>query len=237
MEKVTRCDACAIRHRAVCSALDRDELLALNRISTRKHIPKGQTIFSEGEPRGYFSNIVSGVVKLTKSLDDGRQHIIGLLFAPDFVGRAYRSDNPYFAEAATDVELCMFPTTGFERILKEHPSLEHRLFELTLSELDASQEWMLLLARKTAAEKVASFLLMLARRAENLGCAHSGKANSIQIDLPLTRAEIADCLGLTIETVSRQITKLKTAHVIDLLNYREIAVPDLDRLRKAAHFS
>jgi CRP/FNR family transcriptional regulator, anaerobic regulatory protein len=237
MQKMTRCDTCAIRHRSVCEALDRTQLAALSRISGRKLVPKGQTILSEGERSNVFGNIVSGVVKLTKSLEDGRQHIIGLLFAPDFVGRAYRADNPYFAEAATDVELCVFPTTAFERLLKEHPALEHRLFELTLSELDVCQEWMLLLARKTAAEKVATFLLMLARRAQNLGCAHSAKEQAIRIDLPLSRAEIADCLGLTIETVSRQITKLKTAKVVELVNYREIAVPDLGALERAACYS
>jgi CRP/FNR family transcriptional regulator len=237
MENVTRCDACAIRHRALCEALNRDELMALNRISVRKFVPKGQTILSEGEERSVFANIVSGMVKLTKSLEDGRQHIVGLLFASDFLGRAYRPDNPYFAEAATDVELCIFPTAGFERVLNSHPALEHRLLELTLSELDASREWMLLLARKTAAEKVASFLLMLAKRASNLGCAHSLKEQAIQIDLPLSRLEIADCLGLTIETVSRQMTKLRAAKVIELLNFREIAVPDLNLLKRAANQS
>jgi CRP/FNR family transcriptional regulator len=237
MEKYTRCDACAIRHRALCEALSRPELMALNQISSRKLVPKGKTILAEGEERSFFANIVSGVVKLTKSLEDGRQHIIGLLFAPDFLGRAYRPDNPYFAEAATDVELCIFPTTSFERIVQSRPSLENRLLQMTLSELDASQEWMLLLARKTAAEKVASFLLMLAKRAPNIGCSHSAKEPSIRIGLPLSRAEIADYLGLTIETVSRQMTKLKMAKIIELTNYREIAVPDLTRLQQAAHCS
>ncbi len=233
-ERALRCDACAIRHRGVCEVLDREELLALNRISAKKIVPKGQMILGEGDARTVFANIISGVVKLTKSLEDGRQHIIGLLFPPDFLGRAYRPDNPYFAEAATEVELCIFPTSGFERILRAHPALEHRLFELTLSELDASREWMLLLARKTAAEKVASFLLMLAKRAPALGCPHMPKPQTIRIELPLSRAEIADCLGLTIETVSRQMTRLKTAKIIELLDYREIAVPDLAKLERAA---
>jgi CRP/FNR family transcriptional regulator len=197
-------------------------------------IPKGGMILIEGDAQSVFASIVSGVVKLTKSLEDGRQHIVGLLFAPDFIGRAYRADNPYFAEAATEVELCVFPAGTFERLLKDHPSLEHRLFELTLSELDACQEWMLLLARKTAAEKVASFLLMMARRAANLGCVHSAKQEALRIHLPLSRAEIADCLGLTVETVSRQMTQLKAANVIGLLNYREIVVPDIARLQAAA---
>ncbi len=235
VENLTRCGTCAIRHRAICDALGADEIQALNRLSRRRAVPAGQLILGEGEARTIFANIVSGVVKLTKTLDDGRQHIIGLLFASDFLGRAFRSDNPYFAEAATDVELCVFPTAGFERLLNEHPGLEHRLFQYTLTELDACQEWMLLLARKKAEERVASFLLMIAKRVPNLGCAQPERPNEVRFVLPLSRAEISDCLGLTIETVSRQITRLKTKGVIELVNYREIVIPDVRRLRQAAY--
>ena len=237
VENVTRCGACTIRHRAICDALATTEIQALNRLSRKRSIPAGQMILGEGEARSVFANIVSGVVKLTKTLDDGRQHIIGLLFASDFLGRAFREDNPYFAEAATDVELCVFPTAGFEKILNEHPGLEHRLFQFTLTELDACQEWMLLLARKKAEERVASFLLMIARRVPNLGCSAPNNENEVRFVLPLSRTEISDCLGLTIETVSRQITRLKTKGVIELLNYREILIPDVRRLQRAAYDS
>ncbi len=237
VENVTRCTTCAIRHKAICDALSPDEIQALNRLSRKRSVAAGQMILGEGEARSIFANIVSGVVKLTKTLDDGRQHIIGLLFASDFLGRAFRQDNPYFAEAATDVELCVFPTAGFEKLLKEHPGLEHRLFQFTLTELDACQEWMLLLARKKAEERVASFLLMIAKRVPNLGCKESHKPNEVRFVLPLSRAEISDCLGLTIETVSRQITRLKTKGVIELMNYREIFIPDIHRLQQAAYDS
>jgi len=198
-------------------------------------VPAGQTILGEGEANTIFANIVSGVVKLTKTLDDGRQHIIGLLFASDFLGRAFRRDNPYFAEAATDVELCVFPAAGFEKLLPDHPGLEHRLFEFTLTELDACQEWMLLLARKKAEERVASFLLMIAKRVPNMGFPHAVKRGGIHFQLPLSRAEVSDCLGLTIETVSRQMTRLKTKGVIELINYREIVIPDVRALQEAAY--
>jgi len=237
VENVTRCTTCAIRHKAICDALSPDEIQALNRLSRKRSVAAGQMILGEGEERSIFANIISGVVKLTKTLDDGRQHIIGLLFASDFLGRAFRHDNPYFAEAATDVELCVFPTAGFEKLLNEHPGLEHRLFQFTLTELDACQEWMLLLARKKAEERVASFLLMIAKRVPNLGCEQSHKPNEVRFVLPLSRAEISDCLGLTIETVSRQITRLKTKGVIELMNYREIFIPDVHRLQQAAYDS
>jgi len=195
----------------------------------------GQVILGEGDARSIFANVVVGVVKLTKTLEDGRQHIIGLLFPSDFMGRTFRIDNPYSAEAATDVELCVFPTGSFERVLADHPGLEHRLLQFTLTELDACREWMLLLARKKAEERVASFLLMIAKRVPNIGCAHSAKTNEVRFELPLSRAEIADCLGLTIETVSRQITRLKTKRAIELISNREIFVPDIGRLREIAY--
>ncbi len=111
------------------------------------------------------------------------------------------------------------------------------MFQFTLTELDACQEWMLLLARKKAEERVASFLLMIAKRVPNLGAAASEKENEVRFVLPLSRTEISDCLGLTIETVSRQITRLKTKGVIELMNYREILIPDIHRLQQVAYDS
>ena len=167
-------------------------------------------------------------------MPDGRQQIVGLLFAPDFVGRAYCETNPYFAEAATAVELCCFPRDRFEALLKEFPGLEHRLFERTLNELDSAREWMVLLGRKTATEKVASFLFLLAKRAQMTGCPHGPAAAYTLFELPLSRADIADYLGLTIETVSRQITKLRAQGHIDLVNTQQLSVPSINVLCNAA---
>ncbi len=231
---IERCQKCSVRHKAVCGALNDAELARLNQIARTRQIKPGQTVFSDQEQPEFFANIVSGVIKLTKTLSDGRQQIVGLLFAPDFLGRAYGGESPYLAEAATDVELCCFPSDNFEHMLGDFPDLEHRLFENTLDELDSAREWMLLLGRKTAQEKVASFLLMIAHRAPNIGCAHSDEMNFVQFALPLSRADIADYLGLTIETVSRHFTKLKSDGVINIINNREIAVPDIDMLANRA---
>lgn len=229
-----RCAACAVRHRAVCGALTATELARLNRIARRTHIPAGAIIFHAQEEASFFANIVSGVVKLSKSLADGRQQIVGLQFAPDFLGRAFGGENPYFAEAVTDVELCQFSKTKFEKLLLEYPSLEQTLFERTLDELDSAREWMLLLGRKTAVEKVATFLLLLARRASDQGCAPVEAGDVTRIVLPITRADIADYLGLTIETVSRQITRFKSKDIIRMVNNRTIIIPDLAALEDIA---
>ena len=225
-----RCDVCAIRHRAVCGALSGEELGMMNAISRQRVLQPGEPILSAGDPISWFGNIVTGAVKLTKLLSDGRQQIVGLQFPPDFLGRAFKERSPYFAEAATEVELCIFPKPAFEKILKEKPDLEFRLFQDTLDELDAARDWMLLLGRKTAAEKVASFLHMIARRSPMIGCAHHNGGDEIRFQMPLNRSEIADYLGLTIETVSRQIGRLKSDGVLQLHATREFSILDMDRL-------
>ena len=114
-----RCEHCSVRHQAVCGAMDEVQIRKLAQIAHRKKLSVGQTIISDEEPVDFFANVISGAVKLTKTLPDGRQQIVGLLFAPDFLGRAYSKNNPYTAEAATDVEICTFPNAAFERLVGE----------------------------------------------------------------------------------------------------------------------
>lgn len=205
-----------------------EQIAQLNKIAHRRVIPAGRTIMSDQEPVSFFANIISGTVKLTKTTADGRQQIVGLLFPPDFLGRAFSRHNLYFAEAATDVEICVFPNDRFEALVADYPELQHRLFAKTLDELDAAREWMLLLGRKTAEEKVASILLILAERARRMQ--HPVDTAAISFEIPLTRADLADHLGLTIETVSRQMTRLRTMHVITTVNSRLITINDMRRL-------
>ncbi len=229
-----RCEQCAIRHQAICGALNDAELRRLSEIARQRQVKAGEPIVSAEDEATSFANIVSGVVKLSKILPDGRQQIVGLQFAPDFLGRPYRKRAPFFAEAASDVQLCVFPRAGFERLLGEIHDLETRLFQDTLDELDAARDWMLLLGRKTAAEKVATFLSLVARRNAMIGCAHTPALAKQTIILPLTRAEIADYLGLTIETVSRQLGRLKSQGVLAVGSNRAITVLDPEALEAAA---
>jgi len=225
------CSSCEARHRGICGALNPDQLVTLAHASARHRMGVGEELLGDAENINRYSNILSGVVKLTKSLSDGRQQIVGLQFAPDFLGRPLRAESAVNAEAATDVELCSFPRATIERMMTEQPDLKHRLLEQALKELDQAREWMVMLGRKTAAEKVASFLLMIAR---NIDPAAADNRRFAVFDLPLTRAEIADFLGLTIETVSRQMTRLRTDGVIRIENNRHITVDDLARLEKRA---
>lgn len=231
---VFRCRHCAVRNRAVCGAMSDDQIVRLSEISHRRKFSAGQMIMSDEEPATFLANIVSGAIKLTKTIADGRQQIVGLLFSTDFLGRTFSRSNPYFAEAASDVEVCMFPNDGFERLINVYPELKNLLFERTLDELDAARDWMLLLGRKSAAEKVASFLFLLARRSATAECPDRGETRHVRFDLSLRRADMADYLGLTTETISRQLTRLKALGVIRMIDMRTIEVPALPALAEAA---
>ncbi|MCV0397177.1 MAG: Crp/Fnr family transcriptional regulator [Rhizobiaceae bacterium] len=225
------CASCEARHRGICGALEPDQLVALAKSSAKHKVGGGTELVGDAEEIETYSNVLSGVVKLTKSLPDGRQQIVGLQFAPDFLGRPFKAESEINAEAATDVGLCSFPKAAIDRLMKAAPALEHRLYQQTLRELDEARAWMVTLGRKTASEKIASFLLMIAR---NIDPTAGSDMRSAAFDLPLTRADIADFLGLTIETVSRQITKLRADGVIHVENNRRVTVPDLSRLEARA---
>lgn len=220
------CVSCEARHRGVCGALEPAQLLALAKVSHKQNMSEGTELAGDATRADTYSNVLSGVVKLTKSLSDGRQQIVGLQFAPDFLGRPFKSENEMSASAATDVSLCSFPKSAVDRMLRESPGLEHRLLEQTLKELDEARLWMVTLGRKTAPEKVASFLLLIARNSNPTAARDAAAA----FDLPLTRADIADFLGLTIETVSRQLTRLRADRVIRIENNRHVTVDSLARL-------
>lgn len=222
------CRACDARHAGVCATLTPVQLMELNRHSTRRKVEAGNELIGQGETVSYYSNILSGVVKLSKMMADGRQQIVGLQFAPDFLGRPHLSESTMTAEAATQTEICSFPKSLVERLSTEAPDFERKLHSQSLKELDEAREWMLTLGRKTAQEKVASFLYMIATHIDP----DNGDRNTF--DLPLSRADIADFLGLTIETVSRQMTKLRKDGVIMIENNRHVTVPCLDRLNTAA---
>jgi len=215
----------------VCGALDSEQLVALAKSSFKQKAAEGTELVGDAERVETYSNVLSGVVKLTKTLSDGRQQIVGLQFAPDFLGRPFKVESEINAEAATETALCSFPKAAIERMMKTSPQLEHRLYQQSLRELDEARSWMVTLGRKTAAEKIASFLLLIARHIDPAADPHRENA---AFDLPLTRADIADFLGLTIETVSRQITKLRAEGVIRVENNRHVIVPSLDRLEVRA---
>ncbi|MEQ1647917.1 MAG: Crp/Fnr family transcriptional regulator [Hyphomicrobiaceae bacterium] len=226
-----RCETCAVRHRSLCGALEQKEVERLSQISRRTTIPAGKAIVAEGDKAVFVANILSGTVKLTRSLEDGRRQIVGLQFPSDFLGRPFRTHWSVQAEAVSEVELCQFDRKQFEQMITDFPTLEQRLLARVLDELDRIREWLFIVGRKTAAERVASLLVMIADREHDAGCG-SSLHETVVFDLPISRSEMADCLGLTIETVSRQMSQLTAQGAIDLRNSRSVHIPDLQRLRR-----
>jgi CRP/FNR family transcriptional regulator, anaerobic regulatory protein len=229
-----RCDLCVARYRALCSTLSGEQLERLSGMGRRRTVPANHYIFRDGDEALYFAAVLSGVVKLIKTTAGGEQHIIGLVYAQDFLGHTFAKHHRFSAAAATEVELCMFPRAPFTRLLDDFPSIERWLFEFTASELDHCRDWTLTLGRKSSYERVASLLLMIARRARTTAQAPL-PGNFAQFELPLTRSELADYLGLTLETVSRMIGKLKRKGLIELRSTREVIVPDIGHLATVAN--
>jgi CRP/FNR family transcriptional regulator len=222
------CRSCEARHGGVCGSMTPQQLTELSKYTTRKMLPPGAEVHGQGEDINAYANILKGVIKLTKMMPDGRQQIVGLQFAPDFLGRPFAKESSLAAESATDSEICSIPKAVLDRMVKSSPDLEHSLHRQALTELDEARDWMLTLGRKTAQEKVASFLYLIATHFDP-EC-----VDEVSFELPLTRADIADFLGLTIETVSRQMTKLRGEGIINVENNRHVSVPELDRLAEVA---
>ncbi len=180
----------------------------------------------------FVGSVVSGIATLTQTMEDGRTQMVGLLLPSDFVGRPGRDSAAYDVVATTDLVMCCFRKKPFEELMMTTPHIAQRLLQMTLDELDAAREWMLVLGRKTAREKIASLLSIIARRDASIH--KTGMSGPIVFDLPLTREAMADYLGLTLETVSRQISALKKDQVITLEGKRHVTIPDMGRLMEEA---
>jgi CRP/FNR family transcriptional regulator, anaerobic regulatory protein len=218
------CEDCRVRLFSVCGALESSELDELDRISQHRNFSARTTLFEQGALAGSVFNVTEGIVRLYKSLPDGRRQIVGFALPGDFLGLALQDRFGVTAEAVTDVGVCRFTRSAFLAFVDGKPHLLRRLHEFAGHELSLAQEQMLLLGRRTAEEKVAAFLLNLQSRYGRIG------AMSVTVPLPMSRQDIADYLGLTIETVSRTMTKLAREKAV-------VIVPDgvrlLDRARLA----
>ena len=163
------CQACEIRHLTFCAGLQDHEIGALSSIVTRLRLEPKEALFYETDDPAHVFNVTSGTVRLYKLLTDGQRQITGFLLPGDFLGLAGKSGYSYGAEAITEAELCRFPRRKLDQVFDRFPQLERRLFHIASDELVAAQEQMLLLGRKTAAEKLASFLLRLSERQQQRG--------------------------------------------------------------------
>ena len=229
------CDSCVVRNRAICSALEGKEIDALNAIGRTRKLKAGESLIWEGEDSVLVANVIDGVLKLSTGTEDGREQIVGVVYPSEFIGRPFGGTTNHGVTALTDSQVCVFSRRDFDAFAREHPKLEHKLLERTLGELDRTRRWMLLLGRKSASEKLATFLLEMTERLTPSTCETKfDQPGQQRIDLPFSRQQIADVLGLTIETVSRQFTRLKNEGIVDLPSRREVVILDRDALTAEA---
>jgi CRP/FNR family transcriptional regulator len=218
------CQNCEVRDKAICSALNDDELLQLNKITTEVILDANGIAFLEGDDSTYLFNLVSGAIRLSKSLPDGRRQITGFLFPGDFLGLSVADTYAYSAEAIIESKLCRFERKRLTHLLEEFPRLEQRLLSLASNELVQAQDHLLILGQKTASERLATLLWKFAERiGREDGDGH-------EIELPMNRADIGAYVGLTIETVSRTFGNLRNQGVIEVRDARFIRIPDLEQL-------
>jgi CRP/FNR family transcriptional regulator len=217
------CLTCGARAFSVCHVIDDADLERLSAASVTVSVQPGHTFIQEGDPAEHFFNVTSGTAKLYKLLPDGRRQVTGFAGVGYFLGLAVSSSYAFSAEALEPVRVCRFSRTKLRGLLDDFPALEKKLLEVASNELVVAQEQMLLLGRKTARERLASFLIARANLMPN--CPGRGAvAVAERIQLPMTRGDIADYLGLTIETVSRTLSKLRAEKFIEIPNNSEIVL-------------
>jgi CRP/FNR family transcriptional regulator len=222
------CASCEARGFSVCNAIEDHDLARLATLAQVIEVPAGRCFIDEGEPAGAFFNITAGTAKLFKLLPDGRRQITGFARAGHFLGLAVSSTYAFSAEAIEPVRYCRFARAKLKLLLTDFPAMEQRLLEVAANELVAAQEQMLLLGRKTARERLASFLLM--HSLQTLPCHPPQDV----LALPMTRSDIADYLGLSIETVSRTLTRLRADRLIDLPSISRVVIRDRAALENLA---
>jgi CRP/FNR family transcriptional regulator, anaerobic regulatory protein len=227
-EKAQRCENCAALALTVRGAIRTEDLGRMATIRNAHRVEAGETFVGEGEAATHFFNITEGSVKVYKLMPDGRRQITGFFFAGDLLGLAVNDTYTYSAEALTSVTVCQFSRRSLERLLDEFQKMGRRLLAIASNELAAAQEQMMLLGRKTAQERIASFLLMLAGREER-----NGRSGDV-LRLTMTRTDIADYLGLTTETASRVFTSFKKRGWIELEAGNRVILSDRATLEELA---
>lgn len=203
-------------HLTVAQSGQLDALVALERIGTRLSFSRNDEIYSEGDDSDYWYKVVSGTVRICKLLADGRRHIPEFCFAGESFGLDSPSERVYAAEAVDDVIVMRFRRGTTEQLSDQNPTVARLLRDAMLRDLTSAHGRTLLLGRMTAPERVAAFLLEMFERRER----------TKSLDMPMSRIDIADYLGLTVETVCRTLSIFKRDGIIAIPNPHRIELRD-----------
>lgn len=184
------------------AATAKDHVLApLEPRATTLRAERDEEIFAQDEQASYCYLVVSGCVRTVQLMEDGRRQVGEFLFTGDLFGWDALDTHDFSAEAVTPVTLRRFARRDVDALADQDRDVARRLRDLSAKRLRSGREHMVLLGRKTASERIASFLLKMAERVARDGCS--------AIELPMSRSDMGDYLGLTIETVCRRLTQLR----------------------------
>lgn len=222
------CLACPSRDSFLCSGLEDDELKHLAARSTRFELHKGKSLILEGDPTDNVYNIIEGDVVLSRVSSDGRRQILGFLGQGDFIGLTLSENYHFSADALSPARLCRFDRRSIDELVERFPGMDRQVRRMGAAAVDAMLDLVFSLGRKTAEERVATFLLHLSRKQ---GCPHNPAKD---ITLAMTRGDIADYLGLTLETVSRIVSRFRNDRLIRLLASNRIEILDSGQLEERA---
>jgi CRP/FNR family transcriptional regulator len=223
------CSTCPVRDRAACAALREDQRDELASLGHHRTLRRGETLFASGDEGFACATLVSGALKISSFAEDGTERILSLIHPAGFVGEMFAPIERHDVVALTDSKLCVFARADYERALDQFPALGRALLRRTAQDLFESRSIIDLMSRRTAQQKIAGFILAMARAASDSPC-HAAP----RFELPLSREEMAGVLGLTIETVSRQLTRLERDRLIAREGRRGIRLSDPARLEQLA---
>jgi CRP/FNR family transcriptional regulator len=222
----TRCSLCKIRSYSFCRCLNDDQLEIFSKVSFEKKFTDKENIFLQNDSSTHLYNITEGNVKIYQLLDDGRIQIIGFLYPGDFFGTYKNNKYNYSAEAIGNLRVCVFDQRVLDKYMDQNPILAKELLNQTSYELTLAQDRMTVMGRLNAIEKIAIFFINISNQRKRIGW------QSNPISLSMTRQDIADYLGLTIETVSREISKLKTSNIIKIISSKQLFIKDIEKLKQ-----
>ncbi len=225
------CRQCTIRSLTICAALPDHYLQRLNDSLIDRSHTHGELVSFEERELDHVAILTDGVLKLSQVLADGRELTVDLLFPGAVLGLCGESAQHIEAWAVTDVSLCCIPKSKFKSLVVDYPDIEHELLRMKLDQLDRARARMTMLGRKSAAERVASFLVEIAEHHKGCG-QHIRDDGVLEFELLMGRRGIADYLGLTIETVSRKVQQLARNGVITLKDHNHIKVVDFPTLKR-----
>jgi CRP/FNR family transcriptional regulator len=207
---------------------------ALNAMCHVKRYCAGQTVIHAQENSDFIGCVLSGILRMQKTLADGRAHIVGLLVEGDTFGRVFDGAAEFTIEAATDTEFCAFSRTDFEALMTRSPDLERAVLLNITDELDRAREWLIILSNQKIADRIAGFLLLLCSRFRDIDHMLKPGPEGIEVKIPINRTDLAHLLGTRPESISRSLHSLSDQGVIDILEPDRILIRDAKALALAA---